>query len=56
MLPNALYKVLLDNGQRVTAGISTSLKHQVVRLITGDRVNVKLTTFDPNRGQITGKL
>ncbi len=55
-MPSALFRVLLDNGRRVTAGISSSLRHKIVRLIVGDRVRVKLTSFDPNRAQIIEKL
>lgn len=68
MLPNALYRIRLEagpgtaqgrgaaEGRIVTAGVTSSLRHQTVRLIVGDRVKLKLTTFDPNRGQITEKL
>jgi translation initiation factor IF-1 len=56
VLPNALYRVRLETGRSITAGVTNSLRHQTVRLIVGDRVKLKLTTFDPNRGQITEKL
>jgi translation initiation factor IF-1 len=64
VLPNALYRVRLEAGHQrsagqqrsVTAGVTSALRHQTVRLIVGDRVKLKLTTFDPNRGQITEKL
>jgi translation initiation factor IF-1 len=56
VLPNALFRVRLENGRSITAGVSNALRHQVVRLIVGDRVKLKLTTFDPNRGQVTEKL
>lgn len=62
VLPNALYRIRLEagpgtaQGRLVTAGVTSSLRHQTVRLIVGDRVKLKLTTFDPNRGQITEKL
>lgn len=53
VLPNALYRVRLDDGRSVRAGLSPSLRHQVVRLIGGAKVVVKLSKFDPGRGQIT---
>lgn len=56
VLPNALYRVALENGKRVTVSVSGALRHRVVRLIAGDRVSVRLSSFDPNRGQITEKL
>jgi translation initiation factor IF-1 len=48
--------VRLENGREVIASINTSLRHQVVRLIVGHRVKVKLSAFDPNRGQVVQKL
>ena len=56
VLPNALYRVRLTTGRSITAGATNSLRHRTVRLLVGDRVKLKLTTFDPNRGQITEKL
>lgn len=56
VLPNALFRVELEDGRSIVANIANTLRHQVVRLIVGDRVSVKLSTFDPNRGQVTQKL
>jgi translation initiation factor IF-1 len=54
-MPNALFRIRLDGGECVTANLATPLRHQVVRLIVGDRVNVKLSRHDPKRGRVTGK-
>jgi translation initiation factor IF-1 len=52
VLPSALFRVRLDDGRKVRAGIAPALRHAVVRLISGTRVSVKLSELDPNRGQI----
>ncbi len=52
---SGLYAVLLDSGERIVAGLSGAGRHSVSKLITGDRVKVRTSRFDPNRGQITGR-
>src|SRR4051794_25789068 len=56
VLPNALFRVTLEDGRTVRAGIAPSLRHAVVRLIGGSKVTVKLSKLDPGRGQIITKL
>ena len=56
VMPNALFKVRLENGRTVSAGASTELRHVVVRLLAGTKVLVELSRHDPNRGKITGRL
>ncbi len=56
VLPNAMYWVRLESGKAVRAGVSPAVRHSVVRLLAGDRVTVKVSSHDPNRGQITEKL
>jgi translation initiation factor IF-1 len=56
VLPNAMFRVHLDDGRTVRASISSSARHSTVRLIAGCRVGVKLSSHDPGRGQITRKL
>lgn len=55
-LPLALYSVRLENGRPVRAATSQTARHATTRLIPGDRVVVRLSAHDPNRGQITRKL
>jgi translation initiation factor IF-1 len=55
-LPLALYSVRLANGRPVRASTSEATRHATTRLIPGDRVVVRLSVHDPNRGQITRKL
>lgn len=53
--PKALYRVRLENGAVVTAGLSSSLRHLVSRLVVGDQVLLRFSRNDPHRGQITRK-
>jgi translation initiation factor IF-1 len=55
VLPNAMYKVRLTEGRIVRAGVAPALRHAVVRLIAGDKVQVKLSSHDPSRGHIITK-
>jgi translation initiation factor IF-1 len=47
-----LFRVRLEDGRQIRAGLSPSLRHKVVRVISGAKVVVKLSKFDPSRGQI----
>lgn len=52
-LPNALFKVRLDNGHEILAHISGKLRQHYIRILPGDRVTVELTPYDLTRGRIT---
>ncbi len=56
VLPNAMFRVRLDDGRAIRAHSAPSARHSTVRLIAGCRVKVKVTSHDPGRGQITRKL
>lgn len=56
MLPRAMYLVNLDDGRSIRAGVDSTARHAIVRLIVGDRVSLRLSASDPSRGQITTKL
>ena len=56
VLPKAMYRVRLEDGRTVRAGLSSASRHAIVRLIVGCRVAVRLSPHDPSRGQIIGKL
>ena len=56
VLPRGMYLVALDSGRRLRVGLPSSSKHGLVRIIAGDRVEVRLAQNDPNRGQILKKL
>jgi len=52
-LPNAMYGVELEGGQKILAHIATSLQTRIVRVLPGDRVTVRLSPYDRSRGRIT---
>ncbi len=55
-LPNALFRVALDDGRDVLAHIGGRLRLTVVRLLPGERVRVELTLLDTSRGRIVAKV
>ncbi|MCK5684975.1 translation initiation factor IF-1 [bacterium] len=52
-LPNATFKVELDNGHRVLAHISGKMRMHYIKILPGDKVTVEISTYDLNRGRIT---
>ena len=52
-LPNAFFRVELDNGHVVTAHISGRMRKHYIRILTGDKVKVELTPYDLSKGRIT---
>ena len=52
-LPNAMFRVELDNGHKVLAHISGKMRMHYIRILPGDRVVVELSPYDLNRGRIT---
>ncbi|NJN64147.1 MAG: translation initiation factor IF-1 [Acidobacteria bacterium] len=51
-LPNAMFRVKLDNGHRVLAHISGKMRKHFIRILPGDRVLVELSPYDLTRGRI----
>ncbi|MCL2057841.1 MAG: translation initiation factor IF-1 [Oscillospiraceae bacterium] len=52
-LPNATFKVDLQNGHRVLAHISGKLRMNFIRILPGDKVTLELSPYDLTRGRIT---
>ncbi|HAA55785.1 MAG TPA: translation initiation factor IF-1 [Myxococcales bacterium] len=52
-LPNAMFRVKLDNGHTMLAHISGRMRKFFIRILPGDRVTVELSPYDLNRGRIT---
>lgn len=52
-LPNATFRVELDNGHKVLAHISGKMRMNYIRILPGDKVQVELTPYDLTRGRIT---
>jgi translation initiation factor IF-1 len=55
-LPNAMFRVELDNGHEVLAHVSGRLRMNFIRILPGDRVRVELSPYDLTRGRITYRL
>ncbi len=52
-LPNAMFKVELENGHEVLAHISGKMRMHYIKILPGDRVTVELSPYDLDRGRIT---
>ena len=52
-LPNAMFRVELENGHKVLTHISGKMRMHYIRILPGDRVQVELTPYDLQRGRIT---
>jgi translation initiation factor IF-1 len=51
-LPNATFKVELENGHQLLAHLSGKMRRYYIRVLLGDRVRVELTPYDMERGRI----
>ncbi len=52
-LPNAMFKVELENGHRVLAHISGKLRMNFIKILPGDKVTLEMSPYDLTRGRIT---
>ncbi len=55
-LPNATFKVLLENGREVLAHVSGRMRVHFIRIVPGDRVKVEISPYDPTRGRIVYRM
>ena len=55
-LPNAMFRVKLDNGHPVLAHISGKMRMHYIKILPGDRVTVELSPYDLSRGRITYRI
>lgn len=55
-LPNAMFRVELDNGHKVLAHISGKMRMHYIKILPGDRVTVELSPYDLTRGRITYRI
>jgi len=51
-LPNAMFRVELENGHRVLAHISGKMRLHFIKILPGDKVTVELSPYDLSRGRI----
>ncbi|OFW75541.1 MAG: translation initiation factor IF-1 [Alicyclobacillus sp. RIFOXYA1_FULL_53_8] len=52
-LPNAMFRVELENGHKVLAHVSGKIRMHYIKILPGDRVTVELSPYDLSRGRIT---
>jgi translation initiation factor IF-1 len=55
-LPNAMFKVQLENGHVVLAHVSGKMRMHFIRILPGDKVKVELSPYDLTRGRITYRI
>jgi translation initiation factor IF-1 len=52
VLPNAMFRIVLENGHKITATIGGRLRKNNIRILLGDRVDVEMSTYDLSRGRV----
>lgn len=52
-LPNAMFKVELDNGHEILAHVSGKIRMNYIRILPGDKVTVEMSPYDLTKGRIT---
>lgn len=55
-MPNATFRVELENGHEILAHISGKIRKNFIRILPGDKVKVEMTPYDLTRGRITFRL
>jgi len=55
-LPNAMFRVELDNGHKVLATLSGKMRVHYIKVLEGDRVDLEVSPYDLNKGRITKRL
>lgn len=55
-MPNAMFKVKLENDHEILAHISGKIRKNFIRILPGDRVKVEMTPYDLSKGRITFRL
>ena len=53
LLPNAMFRVLLDNNHEIIAHTAGKMRKFRIRVLAGDRVTVEMTPYDLSKGRIT---
>lgn len=51
-LPNAMFKVELENGHQILAHVSGKIRMNFIRILPGDRVTIEMSPYDLSRGRI----
>ena len=56
VLPNAMFRVKIEGGHIVLAHVSGKMRMHFIKILTGDRVKLELSSYDLTRGRITKRL
>lgn len=56
VLPNATFKIKIDNGQTIYGYISGRMRQNEIRILDGDRVELELSPYDLSKGRITRRM
>ena len=55
-LPNAFFKVLLENGKEISGFLSGKMRLNRIKILPGDRVTIEMTPYDDSKGRIVYRL
>ena len=55
-LPNAMFRVELENGHKILAHVSGKMRMNYIRILPGDKVRIELSPYDLTRGRITYRV
>ena len=55
-LPNAMFKVQLENGHAVLSHVSGKLRMNYIRIVPGDKVKLEMSPYDLSKGRITWRV
>lgn len=55
-LPNAMFKVQLENGHEVLSHVSGKLRMNYIRIVPGDKVKIEMSPYDLSKGRITWRV
>ena len=56
VLPNAMFKVQLENGHEVLSHVSGKLRMNYIRIVPGDKVKLEMSPYDLSKGRITWRV
>lgn len=55
-LPNAMFRVDIENGYNILCVISGKMRHNYIKVLEGDKVKVEMTPYDLSRGRIISRF
>jgi translation initiation factor IF-1 len=55
-MPNAVFRVALDNGKKILAHVAGAVRLHYIKIVPGDKVTVEISPYDLSRGRITYRM